>query len=474
MTSYDATALFPSVPINDATNHILTLLEEDPSLPLRTSLSPYDIIDLIDICLSSSDFVYNDRHHTTNDSGPIGLSLMVTVSQIWMVYTMEEAIKIARQRNCTIPRNINIYMDDCWCTVIAPPRRTGLRSGDDAVRNPTADFNDCLNAVHNRVQFTREEEEDKSIAFLDVYITRKEDGSLSTRIYRKPSNTNISIKPQSCQNPGTTEASFKGELCRCHRLCTSLEQTKQEIEHTLNIYEDNGHNRAKLKRIADTYTPPTQKPLPPKQKARTYKEKCEQAMHETHTKALFDALPFRNVNLSEDEDKLFACITYVPEIAHQLRSSLKKAGVSTNFTSGTSLKNILCSKNKTHAPKEKKKGIYKYTCTCSDKAVYIGQTNRSCTVRWKEHGRAVEKQNWDYSGLSQHYKHCTQPFSTENFEVMHTMQDKKKGRLTYNLKMREAFEIRRHETGPGKGLNEDNGAFLKTDIWDPVLRSAVM
>ena len=51
------------------------------------------------------------------------------------------------------------------------------------------------------------------------------------------------------------------------------------------------------------------------------------------------------------------------------------------------------------------------------------------------------------------------------------MQDKKKGRLGYNLRMREAFEIRCHDSGPGKGLNEDNGAYLKTDIWDPVLKS---
>ena len=35
------------------------------------------------------------------------------------------------------------------------------------------------------------------------------------------------------------------------------------------------------------------------------------------------------------------------------------------------------------------------------------------------------------------------------------------------MRKREAFEIRRHETGLGKGLDEDNGAFLKTDIWDP-------
>ena len=235
MTSYDATALFPSVPISDATNHILTLLEEDPSLPQRTHLTPYDVIDLVDICLSSSNFVYDDRHHTTNDSGPIGLSLMVTVSQIWMVHTMEQAIKIARRRNHIVPRNINIYMDDCWCTINSPPVCTGLRSGNTQERNPAADFNECLNAVHERVQFTREEEEEKSIAFLDVFVTRNDDGTLSTRVYRKPSNTNISIKPNSCQEPKTSLASFKGELCRCHRLCSSPEQIQKEINFTLDL-----------------------------------------------------------------------------------------------------------------------------------------------------------------------------------------------------------------------------------------------
>ena len=31
-----------------------------------------------------------------NDSGPIGSSLMVTVNQLWMIHTMESAIKIAK------------------------------------------------------------------------------------------------------------------------------------------------------------------------------------------------------------------------------------------------------------------------------------------------------------------------------------------------------------------------------------------
>ena len=470
MTFFDATALFPSVPINDAGHHILHLLEGDPSLPLRTNLSPYDIVDLIDICLSSSNFIYDGRHHTTNDSGPIGLSLMVTVSQIWMIHTMEEAIKLARQRSHSIPRNIKIYMDDCWCTIMNPPRRTGLRNDDEQERKPIEDFNKCLNDVHSRVQFTREEEENQTIAFLDVLITRHDNGTLSTSIYRKPSNTNICIKPQSCQAPNVAAASFKGELCRCHRLCSSADQIQKEIDYTLNLYEDNGHKRETLQHIADNYAPPPQKP-PVKKKTYTYKQKCEMADDESCTKSLFDQLPFRNTNISDEEEKLFACINYIPEIAHQMRKTLKKAGIATTFTSGTSLKDILCGQNKTHAPREKKKGIYKYTCTCSDKAVYIGQTYRTFETRWKDHERAANRGDKDYSGITQHLHHCPEKFDQQNFDVIHTMQDKKKARLGYNLRMREAFEIRRHDTGPGKGLNEDNGAYLKTDMWDPILKS---
>ena len=46
-----------------------------------------------------------------------------------------------------------------------------------------------------------EEEEDNAIAFLDVFVTRQNDGTFTTKIYRKPSNTNIGLKPQSCQDP---------------------------------------------------------------------------------------------------------------------------------------------------------------------------------------------------------------------------------------------------------------------------------
>ena len=59
----------------------------------------------------------------------------------------------------------------------------------------------------------------------------------------------------------------------------------------------------------------------------TYNEKCDQAVVESKTKDLFNMLPFRNTNIIDEEDKLFACINYVPGIVPQLKSALKKQGL---------------------------------------------------------------------------------------------------------------------------------------------------
>ena len=333
-----------------------------------------------------------------------------------------------------------------------------------------ADFQDCLSSVHERVAFTRENEEARSIAFLDVFVTREEDGKLSTRIYRKPSNTNLTMKPQSCQNPQTAVSSFKSELCRSYRLCSSLDQTKKEIDFIINMYEDNGHDRDSLLKIASAYRPPTEQTHT---KTKTKRNVQTTTSQEREIKSLFDLLPFKNAPLvdNDEERKKFACITYIPGISHQLRRSLKKAGISTTFTSAPKLKDILCSRNKSKPEPTKKKGVYKYQCPCNPSSTYKGQTARAYDLRWEEHGRAIQNNQWAHSGISQHYQHCQKQFDKNNFEIITNAQDKNKKRLTYNIKIREALEIRRHGSGPGRGLNEDMGSYVKTDIWDPVLHS---
>ena len=145
----------------------------------------------------------------------------------------------------------------------------------------------------------------------------------------------------------------------------------------------------------------------------------------------------------------------------------EKAGINLVTKPGRKLKDILCAPNKTrHDPKDKP-GIYRLRCKCSPKAQYVGQTIRPINVRGKEHKRAATTGNWNHSGICQHKQHCPLAMDWEP-EVIVNMTNKNKNKLTYDLKVREALEIRRHNCGPGSGLNEDFGAYVKTHMWDPV------
>ena len=152
----------------------------------------------------------NDIHHTAKDSGPFGLSLMVVIAEIWMDFTLKEAIKIAELRSVTIPHSLVVYMDDSFGI---------LRQNDTNTAH--VDFASCLSAVDPRLKFTHEIEENKKLPFLDVLLTHNDDGSLSSTVYRKPSNTGLTIDPRSNQDPSTWIGVFKSALCRAYRLCSS-------------------------------------------------------------------------------------------------------------------------------------------------------------------------------------------------------------------------------------------------------------
>ena len=76
------------------------------------------------------------------------------------------------------------------------------------------------------------------IAFLNVLIHGHEDGTLTTQVYRKPSNTNVIIGP-----PRPIYTHYHAT-----RICTSPTQAKKEVEFLLNVYEDNGFYRKRFEK----------------------------------------------------------------------------------------------------------------------------------------------------------------------------------------------------------------------------------
>ena len=69
---------------------------------------------------------------------------------------------------------------------------------------------------------------------------------------------------------------------------------------------------------------------------------------------------------------------------------------------------------------------------------------------------------------SKHLNHgCNGPVDFKNTEILAKVQCKTKKQAEFLLKIREGMNIRCHQTGPGKGLNENWGN-LPTRQWDPL------
>ena len=110
--SYDVTNLYPSIPIEKAITVLMDTLNNDlHDLNSRTKLTLTDIHKLTELCLSKSYFLYESKMRLLENAGPIGLSLMVVLSESYLQHlehkAMVESLTIQIQ-----PKRFKRYVDD--------------------------------------------------------------------------------------------------------------------------------------------------------------------------------------------------------------------------------------------------------------------------------------------------------------------------------------------------------------------------
>ena len=82
--SYDVKALFTSVPIQPAIDVIKKRLEEDEELQKRTSMSVQHIISLLEFCLRSTYFTFQDRLYEQQEGAAMGSPISPIVANLFM------------------------------------------------------------------------------------------------------------------------------------------------------------------------------------------------------------------------------------------------------------------------------------------------------------------------------------------------------------------------------------------------------
>ena len=118
-------------------------------LPLPTN----DIMDLLNLCLTSTYFQYNGKHYRQLHGTAMGSPVSVVVAEIVMQNIEEQALTTYKQ---TVPLWLR-YVDDTFT----------------AVHKDEIDiFHEHFNRQNADIQFTREVEENGKIPFLDCLVSR--------------------------------------------------------------------------------------------------------------------------------------------------------------------------------------------------------------------------------------------------------------------------------------------------------------
>ena len=170
LLSYDVTALFTSVPVDKALTIINERLHDDPTLSNRTELNTNQISELLDLCLTTTYFIYDGTYYQQPHGAAMGSPISPVVANLYMEHFEHLALSTAPH-----PPSLSLrYVDDTY-----------VRIHEYDVEG----FTRHINTIDDNIKFTIEPETNSKLPFLDLCTHILDDGSTKLTIYRKPTHT---------------------------------------------------------------------------------------------------------------------------------------------------------------------------------------------------------------------------------------------------------------------------------------------
>ena len=161
-----------------------TLNNGKEHLQERTKLTLADIHKFTELCLSKCYFLYENNLYLSQNSGPIGLSLNVVLSECYLQKIELKAITEALNYKIA-PKTFRRFVDDSHSCF---QNRSHINK-----------FLEILNKQDPAIKYTVEFEDHKhSKDFPDINITNNTTNrNYEFKVHRKDAITNIHIKPKS-------------------------------------------------------------------------------------------------------------------------------------------------------------------------------------------------------------------------------------------------------------------------------------
>ncbi len=361
LVSYDVTALFTSVPVDQSLDIILARLEADTSLSSRTSLSATQVRDLLAVCLKTTYFLFQGTIYAQVEGAAMGSPVSPIVANLFMEWFEESAIR-------TFPYELSLwrrYVDD---TIVA--------LCDSLIE----DFTTHLNAQHPAIKFTREEEaEDGTLPMLDALTKREPSGRMSFTVYRKPTHTDQYLQFDSNQPLQHKLGVVRTLYHRAQCLISNEEDKLKEIDHLQKVLSISGYTRSAW--VTAT------RPCRPRTRQRD----------------------------TETKKRGYISLPYIGHCSDAIARTIRKAGVAVHLRPYNSIRSRLVHPKDKVTNNEKAGLVYHIKCGDCD-ATYVGETERNLRKRIAEHHRPS-------SPIGSHMDQNQHTFQQEEVSVLHQEPD---------------------------------------------------
>ena len=104
-------------------------------------------------------------------------------------------------------------------------------------------FTDHLNSQHDSIKFTNELEADNKLPMLDCLISKREDGSLSYSVYRKPTHTDQYLQFDSHQPTEHKMGVIRTLKHRAETIVSDPEEKEKEMQHLQKVLSISGYSK---------------------------------------------------------------------------------------------------------------------------------------------------------------------------------------------------------------------------------------
>jgi hypothetical protein len=377
---------------------------------------------------SENIFLYNNRVYKQIDGLSMGSPLAPILAN-WFVAKIES--KLLEDSAIKQPKFYKRYVDDIFAVFESKEDRDV--------------FYNHLNNAHNNMQFTMEtvNTSTKSLPFLDVEIKITQSSQFETKVFRKPTNTNVLMNYEAMAPKKWKKSIIMGFLHRAKRITSSQKLFEEELNNIREIFRANGYPLSFVNNTIDEFITERKTDDNQEQKPSIMEQNDGQ-------KQIYFVLPYTG-KVSEKLHK-------------RINNEMKQHRINLMAAYRTTKVGLYFSLKQTSPPLFKNDVVYSFQCPCDKDTRYIGETERHFYKRIMEHcSTNANKEPSTSSAVYNHIARCPDCSTNDNivecFSVIRTCNNN-------TILSEEALCIRKYQPSLNIQLGTFKGSRVPTHVFN--------